>query len=70
MINKFNNFPVKIELEVLRGDTWEIMVSHVCNNYESLYKKMEVIRSLYAIKEKNYRIYVTYQSKINRLMKR
>lgn len=64
MSSNLNNFPALIELQVFVGDKWEVMLSHLCYNKESLYRKMEVIKTMYVLKK--YRIFVTYQSKLNR----
>jgi len=70
MINKLNNFPALIEFEVKKGENWEVMIYHYCNNKEALYKKMETLKSLYAVSNREYRIFVTYQSKLNRYSKK
>lgn len=70
IINKINNFPALIEMEVLKDDKWELMVYHYCNNKDALYRKMETLKSLYAVSDKTYRIFITYQSKMNRYVKK
>ena len=70
VINKLNNFPALIEFEIFKGEKWEVMAYHYCNNKEALYKKMETFKSLYAVSNRQYRIFITYQSKLNRYKKK
>jgi hypothetical protein len=70
MISKLNNFPALLEMEVKKGEDWQLMISHYCNNKEALYKKMETLKSLYVVSNREYRIFITYQSKVNRYLKR
>ena len=70
IINKINNFPALIEFEVFKDNKWELMIYHYCKNKDALYSKMETLRSLYAVADREYRIFVTYQSKMNRYAKK
>jgi hypothetical protein len=59
------NFPALIEFEVFKGEKWEVMAYHYCNDKRALYNKMETFKSLYVVPDRQYRIFITYQSKLN-----
>jgi hypothetical protein len=61
-------FPIEIILEVRdKTDAWKIMHKNVCKNKDTLYEEMEYIKSSFGLKDFDYRIYITLQSKVNKL---
>ena len=62
---KLSAFPIIIELEVLEEGVWIIVLSYRVNSINLLYIKMANIKSMYVLDEKNYRIMLTLNSKVN-----
>jgi hypothetical protein len=62
---KKSAFPIVIELEILCEDDWVVVQSYHCTSMLSLTSKMEQLKSLYVLNNKDYRIMLTLQSKVN-----
>jgi hypothetical protein len=62
---KKSAFPCLIDLEVKDAyGQWVVQLSYIAKNNESLYNKMEIIKSLYVL-DNEYRIMLTLNSKAN-----
>ena len=59
-------YPATLELEIYQNGTWIVEKSYVVNNTSSLNSKMCTLKSLYNYKNKEYRIMLTCQSKMNK----
>ncbi len=59
-------FPITIQLEVeTKVGVWEVMVAFFCKTESSLYLKYELIKTMYVLDNKSYRIVLIVQSKLN-----
>jgi hypothetical protein len=65
---KNSAFPIIIDLELHTDSEWVVVQTYLCTNIHSLYSKMTQIKSLYVLKDKDYRIMLTLQSKVNAIM--
>jgi hypothetical protein len=66
---KSSAFPMKVQLEIMTSTNhWEIMVEFLVKNKDQLNDKMQLIRSMYAIDKKTYRIIFLVNSKVNDYM--
>jgi hypothetical protein len=62
---KNSAFPIVIELEIKAESEWIIVQSFICKNMYSLSSKMMQLKSLYVLNDKDYRIMLVLQSKVN-----
>jgi hypothetical protein len=64
---KPSSFPLRLDLEVKVGNTWEVMYTYHVNNIGQLYEKIEYIKTMYNLSGKDWRIYFYLNSKVNKL---
>jgi hypothetical protein len=62
---KISAFPIVIELEIKVEGEWIIFQSFICKNIYSLRARMMQLKSLYVLTDKDYRIILILQSKVN-----
>lgn len=56
---------IRLELEVLINEIWNNEYVYYCNTNAQVNEKIKDIKKRYALQNKDYRIFVVYQSKIN-----
>jgi mRNA-degrading endonuclease RelE of RelBE toxin-antitoxin system len=57
---------IRLELEILNDkEQWEIMITNHFNDIQHLRRKIKDLKKIYALHQKDYRIYITLKSKIN-----
>jgi len=57
---------IRLELEILNDrDEWEIMLTNHFNDIQHLRRKIKELKKIYALHQKDYRVYIIFQSKIN-----
>ena len=56
---------IRLELEVLINEIWNNEYVYYCNTYSQIDEKIKDIKKRYALHNKEYRIFVVYQSKMN-----
>jgi hypothetical protein len=57
---------ILLELEILNDENeWQVMSSYYFNGMQHLKVKMKQIKKMYALHNKDYRIFITLQSKLN-----
>lgn len=59
-------YPATLELEIYQNGIWVIEKSYVITNITGLNARMCQLKSLYNYKNKDYRIMLTCQSKMNK----
>lgn len=63
---KQSSFPLRLDLEVLVGHKWEVMLSYRVTTKSQLFEKMQYIKSMYNLKGRDWRIYFYLNSKVNK----
>jgi len=62
-------FPITIEVEVKIDGIWQVTHTLIANNKTMLHNKMQNIKTLLGLENKNYRITFIVNSKVNNLLK-
>jgi hypothetical protein len=62
-------FPITIEVEVKIDGIWQVTHTLVASDKGKLYLKMQSIKTLLGLNNKNYRIIFIVNSKVNILLK-
>jgi hypothetical protein len=66
---KNSMFPARLELEVLRGESWVVEVSYAVNDDSQFLTKFQYLKSMYPLKNKQYQIVFYANSKVNNIYK-
>lgn len=63
---KISAFPMTIQLEIMTStNNWEVKIQFLVNNNNQLNTKMQIIKSIYPLDKKTYRIIFLVNSKVN-----
>ena len=66
MLRKYN-FPVTIEVEVWneRNLSFQVVNTYIVNTQEALINKLQYIRCIYNLENKNFNVFIIAQSLVN-----